>query len=181
MNTLILGIGNLLLCDEGIGVHAVHALQREGLPPNVIAMEVGTALIDALPEIEKADRIIIIDAMKADHGPGTVYRVPLSKCLKPDCMASMHGFDISRVLFLAGRTSISDVIVIGVEPAQIGWGTEPSPQIRNSIPAVIETVMTEIAENVSRKQNTRPLSQRHSASIMGHPGACIEKERKDSL
>jgi hydrogenase maturation protease len=59
VRTLILGIGNLLLCDEGVGVHVALALQQEQLPENVIALDVGTAFLDALPEIEKADRIII--------------------------------------------------------------------------------------------------------------------------
>lgn len=145
MRTLILGIGNLLLSDEGVGVHAVRAIKQQYLPSNVIALEVGTALLDALPEIEQADHIIIIDAMKADQAPGTVYRVPLDDCVRPEYTASLHGFDMSRVMFLAGRSSPADVIVIGIEPARIGWGTELSPHIRDTIPAVIEAIKTEIA------------------------------------
>jgi hydrogenase maturation protease len=144
MNTLVLGIGNLLLCDEGVGVHAVRALQREDLPPDITVLEVGTAVLDALPEIERADHIIIIDAMKADHAPGTVYRVPMGDCVTPEYTASLHGFDLPRVMFLAGRTAQADVIVIGVEPARIEWGTELSKVIRDTIPAVIRAVRTEI-------------------------------------
>ena len=51
MKTLILGIGNFLLCDEGVGVHVARALKREPLPENVVILEVGTAFLDALPEI----------------------------------------------------------------------------------------------------------------------------------
>ncbi|RJR17615.1 MAG: hydrogenase maturation protease [Nitrospiraceae bacterium] len=150
MSTLILGIGNLLLCDEGIGVHAVRALQQENLPPDVITFEAGTALLDALPEIGRAEHIIIIDAMRANHAPGTVYIVPLGECVRPEYTASLHGFDMQRVLYLAGRTSPADAIVIGIEPARIGWGTELSPIIRDAIPVVIETVKTEIANFNSR-------------------------------
>ncbi len=103
MRTLILGIGNLLLCDEGVGVHVARALQRENLPENIVILEVGTAFLEAIPEIEKADRIIIIDAMQADHAPGTIYRVAFDDCVKPECIASLHGFDLSRVIYLAGR------------------------------------------------------------------------------
>jgi hydrogenase maturation protease len=144
VSTLILGIGNLLLCDEGVGVHAARALQREQLPENVITLEVGTAFFDALPEIETADRIIIIDAMKADEAPGTIYRVPFENCVKPDCIASLHGFDVSRVIALAGRTSLPEVVVIGVEPALIDWGTELSPVVQKMIPTVIEAVRAEL-------------------------------------
>ncbi len=144
MRTLILGIGNLLLCDEGVGVHVARALQREQLP-DVVTLEVGTAFLDALPEIERADRIIIIDAMKADHAPGTIYRVPFEDCVKPECIASLHGFDLSRVIYLAGRETSPEAVVIGVEPARIDWGTELSPEIQDAVSAVIEAIKVEIA------------------------------------
>jgi hydrogenase maturation protease len=145
VKTLILGIGNLLLCDEGVGVHVARALQREQLPPEVTTLEVGTAFLDALPEIEQADRVIVIDAMQADHAPGTIYRVPFEECMKPECIASLHGFDLSRVVFMAGRESPPEMVVIGVEPARIGWGDELSPAIREVMPAVVEAVKAELA------------------------------------
>ncbi len=145
MRTLILGIGNLLLCDEGVGVHVVRALQRERLPENTVTLEAGTAFLEALPEVELADRIIIVDAMQADHAPGTIYRVPFEDCVKPECIASLHGFDLSRVIYLAGRETPPEVIVIGVEPARVEWGTEPSPAVQQAIPAVIEAVKAEIS------------------------------------
>ena len=144
MRTLILGIGNLLLCDEGVGVHVARALQREDLPSNVITLEVGTAFLDALPEIEQADRIIIVDAMQADHAPGTIYRVPFDDCVKPECIASLHGFDLSRVIYLAGRETPPEAVVFGVEPARIEWGTELSPEIQEMIPSIIEAIKNEI-------------------------------------
>ncbi len=145
MKTLILGIGNLLLCDEGVGVHVARALQREGLPEDVVALEVGTAFLDALPEIERAGRIIVVDAMQAGHHPGTIYRVPFADCARPECIASLHGFDLSRVIFLAGREVAPEAVVIGVEPARIDWGTHLSPEIQEMVPVVIEAVKGEIA------------------------------------
>ena len=145
MKTLILGIGNLLLTDEGVGCHAARALQEEALPEDVVVLEAGTDFLSALPEIEKADRIIIVDAMQGDEAPGTVYRVPFEECLKPQCIASLHGFDVSRTLYLAGRDTVPEVVVFGVEPALIQWGTELSPAVREMMPAVIEAVKREIA------------------------------------
>ena len=145
MKTLVLGIGNLLLCDEGVGVHVARALKRELLPENVVTLEVGTAFLDALPEIEQADRIIIVDAMQAEHAPGTIYRVPFADCVKPECLASLHGFDLSRVIFMAGRESIPETVVIGVEPARIDWGTDLSPEIQEMVPSVIDAIKVEIS------------------------------------
>lgn len=144
MKILILGIGNLLLCDEGVGVHVARALQQEELPPEVTTLEVGTAFLDALPSLEQADSVIIIDAMRADHAPGTIYRVPFEDCLKPECIASLHGFDLSRIMFMAGRESPPEMVVIGVEPARIEWGDELSPVIREAMPAIIAAVKAEL-------------------------------------
>jgi hydrogenase maturation protease len=181
MRTLILGIGNLLLCDEGVGVHAARALQRENLPSNIITLEVGTAFLDALPEIERADHIIIIDAMKADRAPGTVYRVPLGDCARPEPIASLHGFDMSRVFYMAGRTLPSDAIVIGVEPARIEWGTELSPRIRATIPAVIETIKAEIAKHNSKNTEHISRSATLSRSIDEYADRTVKKEKRNCL
>jgi hydrogenase maturation protease len=139
MKTLVLGVGNLLLGDEGVGVHVVRALEQR-LPPDVVALEVGTAFLDALPAIEKADRIIVVDAMQAGGAPGSVYRIPFEDCARPECIASLHGFDLSRTLYLAGRSIPPEVIVIGIEPSRIAWGLEVSPEVRDAIPAVISAI-----------------------------------------
>ena len=142
--TLILGIGNLLLGDEGVGVHAARALQKEGCPGDVEILEIGTAILDALPALEKADRVIVLDAMKYDGNPGSVYRIPLGKCEKSQCIASMHGFDIFRVLALTGRDEPPEVMVFGVEPFNLGWSMELSPQVSDSLTFLLESVRQEI-------------------------------------
>ncbi|HEY2400696.1 MAG TPA: hydrogenase maturation protease [Steroidobacteraceae bacterium] len=144
MNTLILGMGNLLLCDEGVGVHVARALAQRELPPNVAVVEAGTAFLDVLPDIEKADRILLIDAMEGGGAPGSVYRVPFDQCLHPEMLASLHGFDLSRVLFMAGSNRTPEVTVFGVEPARIEWGTELSPVIQGVLPAVEDAILNEV-------------------------------------
>jgi hydrogenase maturation protease len=146
MNTLILGIGNLLLCDEGVGVHVARALSRRELPPGVSVVEAGTAFLDVLPEIECADRILLIDAMHGGGGPGSVYRVPFDQCRHPAMLASLHGFDLSRVLFMAGNGRTPEVTVFGIEPVQIEWGTELSPAVQKVLPAVEQVILNELAK-----------------------------------
>jgi hydrogenase maturation protease len=144
LETVILGLGNELLGDEGVGVHAVRRLQQEKLPASIKVIEVGTAILDALPHFEQADRIIVMDAMKSGGPPGTVYRVPLDQCSGSACIASMHGFDIFRVLALAERHDPPPVTVFGVEPQSLGWSMDLSPQVADSMPYLIEAVMKEI-------------------------------------
>jgi hydrogenase maturation protease len=147
MNTLILGMGNLLLGDEGVGVHVARALAQRELPPNVAVVEAGTAFLDVLPDIEKADRILLVDAMEGGGAPGSVYRVPFDQCQHPEMLASLHGFDLSRVLFMAGSNRAPEVMVFGIEPARIEWGTDLSPVIRKVLPAVERAILNELPMN----------------------------------
>jgi hydrogenase maturation protease len=145
MKTLVLGMGNLLLCDEGVGVHVARALAQRELPPEVSVMEAGTAFLDVLPDIEKADRILLIDAMEGGAAPGSVYRVPFDQCRHPEMLASLHGFDLSRVLYMAGNACAPEVTVFGIEPARIEWGTELSPVVQRVLPAVEKAIFNELS------------------------------------
>ena len=144
MQTLILGIGNELLGDEGVGVHAARLLGKENLPKQIKIVEIGTAILDALPDLEQADRVIILDAMKDDQPPGTVYKISLDHCSGASCIASMHGFDIFRVMALAGRSTPPPVMVFGVEPQKIDWSLELSTTVAESMPYLLDAVRAEL-------------------------------------
>ena len=144
MSTIILGMGNTLLGDEGVGVHAARALLPEMKNGGAQILEVGTAILDALPALENAGRIIILDAMQAEGQPGSVYRIDLEDCSGSTCIASMHGFDIYRVFALSGLNEIPETVVFGVEPDHIGWSLELSTPVANALPALLEAVRKEI-------------------------------------
>jgi hydrogenase maturation protease len=141
---LILGLGNLLLADEGVGVHAVRALMKRNRRNDVTIIEIGTAVLDALPALETAQWVTIIDAMQAGGAAGNVYRIPYNDCLRPSTIASLHGFDLSRVLAMAGRIDCPEMTVIGVEPARIDWSLELSPEVAAALPVVLDAVEEEI-------------------------------------
>lgn len=141
MRTLILGLGNELLGDEGVGVHGVRLLQKLALPKDTVVLEIGTAILDALYELEQAERVIVLDAMKENSRAGTVYKIPLDHCSGSPCIASMHGFDIFRVMALTGRAEPPPVMVFGVEPEMIGWSMALSPSVTESLPYLVEAVL----------------------------------------
>lgn len=143
MKTLVLGLGNLLLADEGIGVHVAHALMAKGVPDTTTVLDIGTAILDALPALESAENVIIVDAMKANGLPGTVYRIGLNECVQKEYVASMHGFDIARALALTQRVGTPTITVIGIEPECIEWSMQLSPNVAASIPMVIKAVEKE--------------------------------------
>ena len=145
MQTVILGLGNELLGDEGVGVHAARRLQQVELPENTTVVEVGTAILDALPVLEQADRVIVLDAMKGGGPPGRVYKIGLEDCSGSSCIASMHGFDIHRVMALTERSTNPAVMVFGMEPKDLNWSMNLSATAAESLPHLVTAVQQELA------------------------------------
>jgi len=142
--TVVLGLGNLLLGDEGVGVHAARALLAGGLT-GVEVIDVGTAILDALPALRRAERLVVIDAVQAGGTPGSIYRMPFDQVRPATMVAGLHGFDLSRALALAGREDAPEhVLVFGVEPARIEWSLELSPAVAAALPFLLDAVRAEV-------------------------------------
>ena len=145
MKTLILGMGNELLGDEGVGVHVVRALRSESLPAGVAALEAGTANLDILPALEASQRLIIIDAMQGQGPAGSVYRTPLKDCSDSALIAALHGFDIFRMLTtLSGRCDLERIVIFGIEPEVIEWSLTLSPVVQGAIPHLLDALRDEL-------------------------------------
>ena len=144
---LVLGVGNLLLKDEGVGVHVVRKLQALSLPDNVEVMDGGTLGFDLIFEMQGRKKVIIIDAVKADQKPGTLYRFSGEDVEHfPKTRLSVHDFDLSDVIHSAELVGgkPDEVVFIGVEPKDMSAGLELSPEVEKKIPKIIELVMEEI-------------------------------------
>ena len=145
MKTLVLGLGNLLFADEGVGVHVAQRLLDGETIDDVVVLDVGNAVLDAMPAIAAADKVILVDAMKGGGAPGTVYRLSIEECSCAGPIGSVHGFDMKSVLHLVGRKEPPDVTVIGVEPEFIGWSTELSSAVAEALPDVMAAVQQELS------------------------------------
>ncbi|MGE5398475.1 MAG: hydrogenase maturation protease [Chitinophagales bacterium] len=144
---MVVGIGNLLLCDEGVGVHAVNRLQEMELPPGVELIDGGTHSYDLVDVFCQAENLIIIDALQGGGEPGTIYRAPLEDLgLKPEENATsihqLHFIEAVRMVNLMGHQP--RVMVFGVEPARIDWDLEMSPEATAKFPRLIELIIQEI-------------------------------------
>ena len=145
----VLGIGNLLLKDEGVGVHLVQELANIVDGNNVAIIDGGTSP-DIPSLIEKnIDKLIVIDAVKADDKPGTVYRFSADDIdLDSVSPVSLHDIGILeslRMLALLDRQPKSTVI-IGIEPKAIDFGLELSPELAKKLPEIVNLVLKEIEE-----------------------------------
>ncbi len=148
-NILVLGVGNLLLSDEGVGVHVAQKLLNMDLPPEVEVIEGGTDGFGLINIISEADRLVLIDAVKGGGSPGSIYRfdvgdIPGSTSL---FKTSLHQVGILEVINLSGLVGKTPhTTVIGVEPKDVGTGMELSPEIEALVPRIIKLVLEEASK-----------------------------------
>ena len=142
---VVIGVGNLLLKDEGIGIHAAKTLQEMNLPDNVRIID-GVTSPDLIAFSEAGDKLIIIDAAKCGGKPGTIYRFhPYDLSSEANRTISAHELGVAQSLKLMNLMGDepSEIVIIGVEPKEINWGLELSPEVRQKIPQIIKAVLRE--------------------------------------
>ena len=162
--TVIVGVGNVLLKDEGIGVHVVRALQEMSLasPEGEVEVVDGGTSPDAFDMAEGADRLIIVDAACGGGEPGTIYRfAPDGLSEEPKLLTSLHDLgllDSLRMMESVGNPP-RDTVIIGVEPAEVDWGLELTPTLRGKLPDVVRLVVEEQARSGSHGPQDKPLAR----------------------
>ncbi len=144
MGKFVLGIGNALLRDEGIGCHVAHALEEIPLPDTKI-IDGGTCP-DVLQFVEDADKLVIVDAVKGGGTPGQIYRFHLEDItLEQKPFLSLHDVGlVDNLMLMQLWHNISEAIIIGVEPKEINWGLELSPELQGKMPQIIDTILSEL-------------------------------------
>jgi hydrogenase maturation protease len=143
---VVIGVGNLLMKDEGIGIHALEALQEIDLPPDVKLIDGGTSP-DLIAYTQAGDKLIIIDAAKAGGEPGAIYRFrPEDLAVEKGTLTSSHELGVVQNLSLMSLlgTKPSEIIIIGIEPAVIDAGLELSPTLQRKLPDIVKVVLKEI-------------------------------------
>jgi hydrogenase maturation protease len=143
---VVVGLGNWLMGDDGVGVHAVRALAADP-PRGVTVIEAGTSVLDALPLVESAEKVLAIDAVEAGGAPGTVYAFDAREAPVAPRPASMHSLDLPTALACFGRgPGPAEFRVLGVEPSRVGYGTGLSCEVRDALPALTREIRRTVAE-----------------------------------
>ena len=142
----VLGIGNLLLSDEGVGVHAIEALKKESLPDNVELVDGAAGGFDLLPIVEECDKLIIIDAVKTAEEPGSIYKFdPQEIEVQEDANMSLHDVDFFQLIAYAKKyRKVPPMQMIGIVPESMEMGMELTDTIAAKMPRIIELVKQEI-------------------------------------
>lgn len=153
----VIGIGNILRRDDGMGVHVIRQLEKEGLPSTVTLVDGGTSTLAMLRYFTDCRKVVIVDCLAGGFAAGTVYRLQPEDL--PNCTRqgqSLHGVQILDVVRMANALGkFPDVVIIGIEPEDIGYGLEMSALMRETLPAVIGIVMKELPE--AMRPNDHPL------------------------
>ena len=148
MKTVVLGIGNVLMGDEGVGVRTIERLRGICLPHGVSLLDGGTRFTGFEKEIEGIDKLVVVDATLGGDAPGTVYRFGIEELEdeKGPVKWSAHdlGFAAKLRLMGAAGTRPREVVVIGVEPAVIAVNEGLSEQVAATMPRIIDAVLAEI-------------------------------------
>ena len=142
-----MGVGNLLLKDEGIGVHVAQALQEMGTGngTDVQILDAGTSP-DVLLSLEKVDKLIIVDAAEGGCEPGSVYRFRLDEAPQGNTeVHSLHEITFAQSLRMLDNLGLrpESTIVLGIQPKEIDWGLEPSVELARRIPEIVKLVLEE--------------------------------------
>jgi hydrogenase maturation protease len=143
---VVIGVGNLLLKDEGIGIHTVESLQKVKLPEYVRIIDGGTAP-DLVAYTEAGDKLVIIDAAKAGGEPGTIYRfLPRDLSEESGTLISAHELGVEqnlKLMSLMGNEP-AEIVIIGIEPQEIDFGTELSAKLKRKLPEIVSVILKEI-------------------------------------
>jgi hydrogenase maturation protease len=146
----VLGLGNVLMSDDGLGPVAVRAFEAEYVvPSDVTVIDLGTPGLDLLPWLADVDRVILVDTVKSDHPPGTVRLYDKGDLLRyaPTARVGPHDPGVKEALHaleFAGRGP-REIALIGVVPESTVLGLELTPAIRAVVPSVVLAIELALA------------------------------------
>lgn len=148
MRIVVLGIGNILMTDEGIGPHAVDALQkRYALPDEVEVVDGGTAGMELIRYVSGADHLIVVDAVRVGQPPASVVRMTgdaVPAFFRTKLSPHQVGLsDLLATLTILGE-SPGTVTLIGVQPESFDMNMDLSPAVAAKLDTVVEMVADEL-------------------------------------
>ena len=146
MRNAVIGIGNLLRADDGVGIHVVRILQEE--MPGVDAVDLSTANIDLLDHVRSRDRVIIVDAITTGAEPGTIHKLEPRELVESDFSQS-HGLNLPGILKLGEQLYPEEmprkIVILAVEAQDVeSFSSVLTEKVRAAIPKLIRMIKREL-------------------------------------
>lgn len=148
--TVVVGFGNLLMGDDGVGIHVVRELEARGVPDGVELVDGGVASLEVLATLPPAGEVVIVDALTGGGRPGDVYRLTPADLVPAEGPPafSLHEFTLVQSLVLLARLGpLPPMVIYGVEPATMEPGMELSPPVAAAATKVAELILERIRGN----------------------------------
>ena len=144
MRAVVLGVGNILLSDEGVGVRAVERLAHDyRLPENVTVLDGGTSAMELLDDLARADLLIIADCVRTGRPPASQVRLAdgeVPALLRQKLSPHQVGLsDVLATLVIADEAP-GRIIIHGVEPASLATGMALTPAVAAALPGLVEAI-----------------------------------------
>ena len=146
-DTMVVGVGNTILSDDGVGVHAARLLQKDPrVPAGVIILDGGTLGLELLPYVWDCARLIVIDAIDVGEASGTVVRISREELNSLPGKSSAHQLGVADLLvalrMLAERQP--QVVLLGVQPGSTDWSDELSAPVAAAMDSLVEATIREL-------------------------------------
>jgi len=153
MKTIILGVGNTLLSDEGVGIHVLDALAKTTLPQEGVVdlIDGGTLSFTLAVAIEEADSLIVVDAAQLKSPPGTLRLFQgedMDNFLRGNRKSSVHEVGLTDLMAIAQLTERwpEKRALVAIQPEKLDWGQAPTPPVQSAIPEACRQIEALVKE-----------------------------------
>ena len=168
MNIVVLGLGNTIRTDDGLGVHAIRKLSAEMvLPPDVRIIDGGTLGLDLLPNLQGVTHLLALDAVDSRNSPGTLSRFADEDLADLPMSKSVHLLGLSDLLGAMNLLGCAPrkVVLLGLQPKSTDWGTGLTFEVEARLKDLVEAAHGEISTWLNRERGREPVGE-HSAEVL---------------
>ena len=148
---VVLGLGNTLHSDDGVGPRAIERLRNEArVPDDVTCIEGGTLGLELLTYVWDCSYILVLDAVDCGQSPGTLVRMSGKELHTLPGKGSVHQLGVADLLVALRVLAkpLPTVVLLGMQPATTDWGTELSPSVEAAMDSLVEAALTELSSRV---------------------------------
>ncbi len=159
-NYVVLGLGNILHSDDGVGPRAIERLRTEArVPEGVTLIEGGTLGLELLTYLWDCSYLLVLDAVDTGQPPGTLIRMSGEGLDTLPSQGSVHQLGVADLLVALRALARQQpkVVLLGVQPATTNWGTELSPPVETAMGHLVEATITELCNGaVTERKEKAP-------------------------
>jgi len=146
-NIVVLGVGNTIHSDDGLGVHALRRLEQDvRLPVGISLVDGGTRGLELVASVHDCSRLLILDAVDVGEAPGTFVRMAGDELRGLSTGASVHQLAVADLLNTLPLVSDieREIVLLGIQPHSTDWGTDLSEPVEAAMGALVERALEQL-------------------------------------